>query len=205
LPFSIDAALSGTISSYKPVVETPVPEPSTPTKVLPKSWFFEIHEDTPEEEAANLMEHSASTLDISSDDDSETKQRKLDTEVGKENVPPPDWTGPTSRRTASASAVHKGIHSKTKAAQKEEKSKQGDLMQDDRVALADMAREDFFPDGIDESSIEVTDEHKLSGLSKETTFDFAAPPSPVKAEAVATEEKPEEVFVRPDSQAELAA
>jgi hypothetical protein len=196
LPFSIDAALSGTISSYKPTV----PEAPTPTKAMPKSWFFEIHEDSPEEEAANMMEHSASILDISSDDDSETKKRKLESEVGKENVPPPDWTGPAiARRGAGASStVHKGIHSKTKALQKEEKARQGDLMQDDRVALADMDKEDFFPDGLDEKSFEVIDEHKQpSSLSKETTFNFAIP-SPVKKEPMA-EEKSEEIFVRPDS------
>merc|ERR1711981_759175 len=183
LPFSIDAALSGTISSYK----APAPEveasPAKQVQPMPKSWFFEIHEDTAEEEAANLMEHSASILDISSDDDTETKQRKLESEVGKENVPPPDWTGPApasaaARRNAASAtvAVHKGIHSKVKAAQKEENARQGDLMQDDRVALADMLREDFFPEG-------VAGEKKMSGLSKEATFDFVAP-SPQKEDAV---------------------
>jgi hypothetical protein len=195
LPFSIDAALSGTISTYK------APEPEAPAKTMPKSWFFEIHEDTVEEEAANLMEHSASILDISSDDDSETKARKLEAEIGKENVPPPDWSGPTStaRRNA-APAVHKGVHSKVKAAQKEENAKQGDLITDDRVALADMPREDFFPEGLDEKSVEVVaEEKKMSALSKEATFDFGAP-SPQKegvAEAV-VEVKSEEIVVLPD-------
>lgn len=167
---------------------------------MPKSWFFEIHEDTAEEEAANLMEHSASILDISSDDDSETKARKLETEIGKENVPPPDWTGPTSTsRRSAASVVHKGIHSKIKAAQKEETAKQGDLMQDDRVALADMPREDFFPEGLDEKSVEVVaEEKKSSGLSKESTFDFVAP-SPQKDVVIASNEaKSEEVVVLAD-------
>ena len=173
---------------------------------MPKSWFFEIHEDTAEEEAANLMEHSASILDISSDDDTETKQRKLESEVGKENVPPPDWTGPApasaaARRNAAATvAVHKGIHSKVKVAQKEENARQGDLMQDDRVALADMLREDFFPEGLDEKSVEVVaEEKKMSGLSKEATFDFVAP-SPQKEDAVevVAEAKKEEIAVLAD-------
>jgi hypothetical protein len=199
LPFSIDAALSGTISSYKPAVEPTVPEASTPSKPLPKAWFFEIHEDTPEEEAANLMEHSASILDISSDDDSEAKQRKLESEIGKENVPPPDWSGPSSTSRRSAPPVaHKGIHSKAKAAQKEENAMHGDLMQDDRVALADMSREDFFPDGLDDKSVEVVaEENKLSGLSKETIFDFTTPSS--AKEDAATETESEEIFVRPDA------
>ena len=57
---------------------------------MPKSWFFYIHEDTPEEGATILMEHSVCTLDISSDDDCETK-RTNEMERGKENIPPPDF------------------------------------------------------------------------------------------------------------------
>lgn len=208
-PFSIDAALSGTISSYKPA--SPAPKPA-----MPNSWFFEIHEDTVEEEAANLMEHSASILDISSDDDSEAKQRKMEEEVGKENVPPPDWTGPVpagTRRTA-VSVVHKGIHSSTKAAQKEEDAKKGDSMTDDRVALVEMPREDFFPDGLDEKSVEVVAEDKKAhALSREKSFDFVAPASPrqdvattaepvTEAEVlvVVEEVKREDIIVRPDDE-----
>ena len=40
---------------------------------MPNSWFFEIYEDTPEQEASNMMQHSASVLDISSEDDAATK------------------------------------------------------------------------------------------------------------------------------------
>lgn len=85
LPFSLDAALSGTIPTYVPKKEANVEES------MPNSWFFDIHEDTPEEEATNLMEHSACTLDISSDDDSETKLINEAKERGKENIPPPDY------------------------------------------------------------------------------------------------------------------
>jgi hypothetical protein len=101
LPFSIDAALSGTLSTYTPtpkptVAATPMAPPAPPSvstldESMPNSWFFEIHEDTPEEEAANLMEHSASVLDISSEDDAETKQRNEELQRGKENVPPSDF------------------------------------------------------------------------------------------------------------------
>jgi hypothetical protein len=181
---------------------------------MPNSWFFEIHEDTVEEEAANLMEHSASILDISSDDDSEAKQRKIGEEIGKENVPPPDWTGPVpvgARRNA-VPIVHKGIHSSTKAAQKEEDARKGDSMTDDRVALVEMPREDFFPDGLDEKSVEVVvEEKKAHALSKETSFDFVAPESPEQevavtaepvkeVEVVVEEEKREEIIVRPDDE-----
>lgn len=202
LPFSIDAALSGTISSYKPSSKPVAAEPVTApkeAKAMPKSWFFAIHEDTPEEEAANLMEHSASTLDISSDDDSETKRQKLESEIGKENVPPPDWCGPTTSRRGpvAAAGAHKGIHSKTKAAEKEEKASKGDLMQEDRSALVALDREDFFPDGLDAKSIEVIDEQKPSALLKEaTTFDFVAP---VVEKKESVEQVEQEILVRPDS------
>lgn len=200
LPFSIDAALSGTISSYKSSSTSSVVEPtlaSKEQKSMPKAWFFEIHEDTPEEEAANLMEHSASVLDISSDDDCETKRRKLEEEIGKENIPPPDFIGNVAaRRAATTSSVHKGIHSKAKAVQKAEKAKKGDEMQEDRAALAALEREDFFPEGLDEKSVEIIDEQKSSALSREMAFDFVAPVSK-KAEA-SEAEKAEAIFVRPD-------
>ena len=57
---------------------------------MPKGWFFAIHEDSPEEEAANIMAHNTGVLDISSDDDCMTKKRNEERERGKENIPPPD-------------------------------------------------------------------------------------------------------------------
>jgi hypothetical protein len=87
MPFSLDAALSGTISTYTPKSAAKVP---TLEDTMPKSWFFDIHVDTPEEEATNLMEHSACILDISSDDDCNTKLENEMRERGKENIPPPD-------------------------------------------------------------------------------------------------------------------
>ena len=50
-----------------------------------KALDFTIYEDTPFDEARNLMHHSANCLDISDDD----KSGKALDESGKENVPPP--------------------------------------------------------------------------------------------------------------------
>ena len=47
-------------------------------------WFFEIHEDTPDETLTNLMEFSTGVLDISDDED---RRREKD-DRGKENIPP---------------------------------------------------------------------------------------------------------------------
>ncbi|KAL5114749.1 hypothetical protein ACEQ8H_007366 [Pleosporales sp. CAS-2024a] len=105
LPFSIDAALSGTVSRCTPTpstISTPVSAaPASGISMLkdpvPKGWLFKIHEDTPDQEAANLMEHSAAMLDISTDDDAATKARKDKLERGKENIPPPDFVAAPPR------------------------------------------------------------------------------------------------------------
>ena len=72
LPFSIDAALAGTVPKYK----------SKSTHA--KGWHFDIHEDTEEVEEDNLMNHSACTLNISDDEGSSCKDDK----DNKENIPP---------------------------------------------------------------------------------------------------------------------
>ncbi|KAI9676455.1 MAG: hypothetical protein M1817_000612 [Caeruleum heppii] len=81
-PLSLNAALKGTLSSYTPVSpqEIPVLE-DTPKQA---SWFFAIHEDTAEQDMTNMMEHSASTLDISDDEG----KRGEKSDRGKENIPP---------------------------------------------------------------------------------------------------------------------
>lgn len=145
---------------------------------MPNSWFFEIHEDTPEQEAANLMEHSASVLDISSDDDMETKRRNEELERGKENIPPPDFmpSQPHARTQASADFMetsdalpeeHVKLPRLRKIAQ--------DAMDEDRSPLSDLPAADFYGEGLDATSYVTVDTgiEKPSGLSKE--FDFSCP------------------------------
>lgn len=175
IPFSIDAALSGTISSYTPAAEPAVPavQNDAPAalekKPMPSTWFFEIHEDTADEEAANMMEHSASILDIGSDDDAITKSQRDFEDVGKENVPPPDFVAPVRAQrglhainasiTDSLEAVetdlHKGISNKAKAAAK--KALAVDAIFEDRCALKSLDADDFYPEGLDEKSVEIVD------------------------------------------------
>lgn len=165
---------------------------------MPKSWFFTIHVDTPEEEAANLMEHSAAVLDISSDDDAAERRRKRDVEErGKENVPPADWTGPVRGVRAGAVGVrevHRGICDRAKRAAVVDG---GDAMVEDRVALKEMLARDFYPDGLDEGSVEVVREEvrqQPSGLVKDATFSFV----PDRAMGVSSVGVEQENFVRPD-------
>ncbi|KAF2646584.1 hypothetical protein P280DRAFT_464786 [Massarina eburnea CBS 473.64] len=202
LPFSIDAALSGTIRNYTPksTVSTPAAAPITSTlkqeakpveESMPKGWFFEIHEDTPEQEAANLMEHSASVLDISSEDDFETKQ--LNEDRGKENVPPPEWTlaqqqsQATSTSELNASAQHVKLPRLRKIAQ--------DVMDEDRKPLGDLPAAEFYGEGCDASSYVTVDPglSKPSGLSKEFELDCETPEEKKgKAAETAVEEDAEE-------------
>lgn len=116
---------------------------------MPKNWFFEIYEDTPEEEAANLMEHSTLTLDLSSDDEGEMGKKEV--YRGKENTPPEGYDAPTassSPRVASTEIVRKKVLAK-------------DEMDDgSRSPLSDLETEGFFPEGLSKESFVVVDEEK---------------------------------------------
>ncbi|KAG9193491.1 hypothetical protein G6011_03526 [Alternaria panax] len=224
LPFSIDAALSGSISTYTPkaptVAATPASAPAVQqTPVLddsmPKSWFFEIHEDTPEQEAANLMEHSASVLDISSDDDAATKIHNEDR--GKENVPPPDFLAAanTRKRNHDLSFDDDGYETDilvdvpTKRSRRMRKLVQ-DAMDEDRKPLGDLAPSEFYAEGCDSTTYVTVDAgiEKPSGLSKEFNASSVTPekknkhvvveeaPAVVEEEAT-TSSVPEEVVAAP--------
>lgn len=115
LPFSIDAALAGTVPSIK-----------SKSKSYSKTWNFEIHEDSPDVEMGNLMEHSVCTLDIS-DDESGTCKGDRD---NKENIPPVNYNvatqPPVTRR---------------------------DMMTDEvRSPLGDLNAKEFYAEGCDASS-----------------------------------------------------
>ncbi|KAH8731875.1 hypothetical protein GQ44DRAFT_604043 [Phaeosphaeriaceae sp. PMI808] len=184
LPFSIDAALSATITGYTPK-SAPSTTPaqnatSTLDDSLPAAWFFDIHEDTPEQEAANLMEHSASVLDISSDDDVATKQRNEDLERGKENIPPPDFlAAQQQQRHVLADA---GVQEPVKRPRL--RALVQDAMDEDRRPLGDLVASEFYGEGCDASSYVTVDAgiERPSGLSRE-----------IWVESVVDEEKEESV------------
>jgi hypothetical protein len=188
VPFSIDAALSGTISGYTPKptiastpVTTPVTAPAQPAvstleDSMPKGWFFEIHEDTPEQEAANLMEHSASVLDISSDDDAATKQQNDELVRGKENIPPPDFLLSQPRMQSSTeSEVEIKIDEPVKKPRLRKLVQ--DAMDEDRRPLGDLVPAEFYGEGCDASSYVTVDVgiEKPSSLSKEFDFSCSSP------------------------------
>lgn len=79
LPFSIDAALSGTVSSYKKKIKQL-------DGSVPNAWVFDIYENTEEETNDIILEHSALVLDISDDEGINNVKNGR----GKENIPPSD-------------------------------------------------------------------------------------------------------------------
>ena len=100
LPFSLDSVLQTGNMGAKAMTKTK-PSGKTIQEEMPASWEFTIYEDTPEEEAQNLMEHSALTLDLSSDDES-TKKGSL---RGKENTPPEGYNAQAASRAAPATTL----------------------------------------------------------------------------------------------------
>ena len=127
LPFSLDAALSTCVPSRR------MPKKSKPIDVHngnPKSWNFQIYEDTPEEELGNIMEHSTGILDIS--DDEETSAKKNDR--GKENIPPLETLNVVS--TIPTPATRKNM-----------------MVDEARSPLGDLNASEFYGVGVDSASV----------------------------------------------------
>ena len=134
-PLSIDAALSGTIPSYK--FKTSTPLPLILDDSIPRGWIFDIHEDTPAQELDNLVQHSTQTLDISDD---ECRSLRYD-DRGKENIPPslPSMPVPTqSERIATIIA--------------EPVSRKNMMSDEPRTPLGDLDAREFYAVGCDAGS-----------------------------------------------------
>ncbi|ROW01962.1 hypothetical protein VMCG_05606 [Cytospora schulzeri] len=149
-PFSLDAAIKGTVPSYAARSSSSVKKTSSSSSSsssiadglydsassLKSSWFFDIHEDTPEQEMTNLLQHSTCLLDISSDEECAQKLRREKAEGrGKENVPPADDVSQTSVRRATTT------------------SEGGMEYEKPRVALGDLNVEEFYAEGCDPTSV----------------------------------------------------
>ncbi|KAK4160592.1 hypothetical protein QBC43DRAFT_112476 [Cladorrhinum sp. PSN259] len=137
VPFSLDAALKGSIPAYSGSLSL---APSSSTlkagSEMESSWFFDIHEDTPEQEMTNLLQHHTGTLDISSDEESERRVMRERAEGrDKENIPPPDDISQTSSR----------------ARVPDENEMMG--IEKQRGPLAEMDARDYYAEGCDEDSV----------------------------------------------------
>ncbi|KAF4816147.1 hypothetical protein CGCTS75_v012775 [Colletotrichum tropicale] len=140
-PFSLDAALKGTIPSYAARSSVVSSSRSAPKELLEpemkSSWFFDIHEDTPEQEMTNMLQHGTCVLDISSDEESERKLSRDRAEGrDKENVPPSDDVSQTSARRSARRASEDEM-----------------IFEKERTALGEMDASEFYALGCDESSV----------------------------------------------------
>lgn len=137
VPFSLDAALKGTIPSYSGNFRSGASN-SLLHPEMKSDWFFDIHEDTPEQEMTNLLQHSTCTLDISSDEESEQRARREQAEGrDKENIPPADDVSQTtSARAARAAGVFDDM-----------------VVEKQRGPLSDLNVEDYYAEGCDGTSV----------------------------------------------------
>ena len=122
-------------------VEVPTLEES-----VPKSWIFDIHQDTEQEKDLNLMNHNACTLDISSDDESRAAVKN---DRGKENIPPTDGF----------------VYSATVP------SWRADMMTDEpRTPLLALNEKEYYAQDIDASNILVPVENVTGELNKKVAI-----------------------------------
>ncbi|KAG5927956.1 hypothetical protein E4U42_001493 [Claviceps africana] len=136
--FSLNAALKGTISSYSTLPRSNAPSiasgsisSSLGELDTMASWFFDIHEDTPEQEMTNLLQHGTCVLDLSSDEENEQKARRDKAEGrDKENVPPSGHVPQTSTRRPIRAASHHDM-----------------VVEKERVVLGEMKTADLVADG----------------------------------------------------------
>lgn len=137
---------------------------------MPKNWFFEIYEDTPEEEAATFMEHSTLTLDLSSDEES-SKSAKDDRE--KENTPPEDYDAPTASRPVAEPAISAPFQiKKTDIIRRKVAS---DEMDDgERSPLSDLETDSFIPEGLDKDSHKIVDSTPEKAACAASKLDVAS-------------------------------
>lgn len=141
------------------------------------------------------MEHSAVVLDISSDDDATSSRAKDSQERGKENVPPPDWTGSTRSSRSAPRTAHKGIKCPKKAAQY--LAMQGpDSMLEDRSALREMDVAAFVVEEEEEQVVE-TPEAKPDVIASPTDG-MSAPTTPIETSTEA-QTTPETFTIREDT------
>lgn len=152
---------------------------------MPKNWFFDIYQDTPDEEAANMMEHSTLTLDLSSDD--EDGKKALD-DRGKENTPPEGYDAPTASRASAEPTAAAPKHVK-KADIIRRKVVVDDMDDGSRSPLSDLETETFIPEGLHKDSHVVVDEvaeeaEKAAAVAKEEVQELFAAPVAEKGEEV---------------------
>lgn len=165
--FSLDAAIKGSVPSYassrsSTVTSSKAVSVSTDSlydSSFKSSWFFDIHEDTPEQEMTNLLQHSTCMLDISSDEECEKRMRKG---RGKENIPPADDISQISTRRDATTVSQGGME-----------------YEKPRIALGNLNAEDFYAEGVDPSDVIIVPGDDEDGIvldGEAVSQEFSGPP-----------------------------
>ena len=171
LPFSIDAALAGTVPQYT--------SKSKSKSTHGKGWHFDIHEDTPDDLRSNMLDHSTCTLDIS---DGEGNSSKGDKD-NKENIPPID--GPAVVASATQVAT----------------TRRDMMTDETRGPLQDLDAKDFYAEGCDASShilvaAEDSSEQIVDKLSNISSQDSSSTPLPCASAVTEAQAGWEDVIAR---------
>lgn len=132
---SITAALNGTVAQKK------ARKVRTLDESKPKSWFFDIYEETEAVQSDRMNDWTISQsatnlLDISDD---EGKAGKPQEDRGKENVDPNEIHAPVTRSMAAAQTASDDLKK--------------DIMTDDRIPLGEMSPSKYYPEGLDATSV----------------------------------------------------
>ncbi|KAG5962354.1 hypothetical protein E4U58_003909 [Claviceps cyperi] len=131
----LGSALNGTIRTFssRPRSNAVSKESSSTQSPLiglnsVEGWFFDIHEDTPDEEMTNMLQHRTCTLDISSDEEIEQRESREKAEGrDKENVPPFDDGSQSAPRPSDRGSRRAG----------------GDKAEKERIVLGEMNAADL--------------------------------------------------------------
>jgi hypothetical protein len=134
----------------------------------PKSWSFDIYEETEEQQEYAVdewtMMQSATVLDIS-DDESKVREDRADR--GKENVPPSDVPAPSG--TASRLSASSRVPSSRK-----------DMMTDEpRTPLGDLNVTDYYPEGLDASSVVLVQDDVTGPENESSVEQVVVPEMPI--------------------------
>ncbi|KIX09085.1 uncharacterized protein Z518_00163 [Rhinocladiella mackenziei CBS 650.93] len=144
---SLSAALSGTKKSRQLSHKTQPQTIGTIEDSKPKSWFFDIFEESLEAQEYRMnewtMTQSATGLDISDDEGKAKSSERLDR--GKENVDPNEVSVPVTRSMAAAARVE----------MRASKEKDVNAMTDkeERAPLANLNPAEFYAEGLDATSV----------------------------------------------------
>ncbi|KAI6081131.1 hypothetical protein F4821DRAFT_34503 [Hypoxylon rubiginosum] len=209
-PFSLDAALKGTIPSYSSRNGSSTKSSSSNSldlgglhdgELTKSSWSFEIHEDTEDQHMTNLLQHSTCVLDISSDEESESRRQRECAE-GKENVPPIDDISQTSSRH----------HTRAQRQPVEDEM----VFEKERNPLGELDAREYYSEGCDENTViiipgdEDDDDQPQQPTGNGNGLDFAPEMGSVESdipdpEVVDGKKSVDELMVKTDEPAPSAA